>query len=217
MGGHIMGILNIFNDLLNVDIEGDLAKLAVEELGIEGGRHGASESNPDKLMLLDLPEPEISLEDALAARSERGSDWQNLARQALGYERINLLSESYGTRLAQIYMWMHPESLQRVVMISVNPPGNMVWEPDYVDRLIEHDAALCAQDPRCSSRTEDMAETMSNVAHNIPDRWLFFPIDPGMLRAISFLQLFHRGSAALIYDAFLAAEAGDPSGLALGS
>lgn len=139
------------------------------------------------------------------------------ARVALGYERINLLGESYGTRLAQIYMWMYPESLHRVIMISVNPPGNMVWEPDYVDRLIEHDAELCAQDPKCSARTDDLAETMRIVAHNIPDRWMFIPIDPGMWRAMSFVQLFHRATAAQIYDAFLAAEAGDPSGLALGS
>lgn len=35
------------------------------------------------------------------------------ARVALGYERINLLSESYGTRVAQIYAALHPESLNR--------------------------------------------------------------------------------------------------------
>jgi pimeloyl-ACP methyl ester carboxylesterase len=139
------------------------------------------------------------------------------ARVALGYERINLLGASYGTRLEQIYMWRYPESLHRVIMISVNPPGNMVWEPDYVDRLIEHDSELCAQDPECSARTDDLAKTIRNVVHNIPDRWMFFSIDLGMLRAISFLQLFHRGTAAQIYDAFLAAEGGDPSGLALGS
>ena len=30
------------------------------------------------------------------------------ARIALGYERINLFSESYGTRVAMIYSWTHP-------------------------------------------------------------------------------------------------------------
>lgn len=137
------------------------------------------------------------------------------ARVALGYERVSLLGESYGTRLEQIYLWMHPESLHRVIMISVNPPGNMVWEPDYFDRLIEQDAELCAQDPECSKRTDDLAETMKYVANNIPDRWMLIPLDPGMVRAMSFVQLFYRGSATQVYDAFLKAEAGDFSGLAL--
>lgn len=137
------------------------------------------------------------------------------ARVALGYERINLLGESYGTRLVQIYMYLHPDSLQRVIQISVNPPGNMVWEPAYVDRLIKYDAELCAQDPECNARTDNLAETIQNTIRNIPDHWLLLPIDPGMVRANAFALLFHRGSAAQVYDAFLAAEAGDPSGLAL--
>ena len=81
------------------------------------------------------------------------------ARVALGYKHINLLGGSYGTRLEQIYMWMYPESLHRVAQISVNPPGNMVWEPDYTDSLIEYDADLCAKNPECNARTDNLAET----------------------------------------------------------
>jgi pimeloyl-ACP methyl ester carboxylesterase len=47
-------------------------------------------------------------------------------RMAMGYERINLLGASYGTRLAMIYEWMYPESLFRIVMAAVNPPGHFV-------------------------------------------------------------------------------------------
>ncbi len=47
------------------------------------------------------------------------------ARMALSYSRINLLSGNHGTRVAQIYAYMHPESLHRSVMIGVNPPGHM--------------------------------------------------------------------------------------------
>ena len=39
------------------------------------------------------------------------------ARKALGYARVDLLSESYGTRVAQIYASMHPASLLRSAMI----------------------------------------------------------------------------------------------------
>ena len=85
LGGQMMALFNIFNDLVNVDIEGDLAVIADKELGIEGGRHAAMESNPDNLVNLELPEPELTIETALAARREKAGNWENTARQALGY------------------------------------------------------------------------------------------------------------------------------------
>jgi len=137
------------------------------------------------------------------------------ARTALDYDRINLLSGSYGTRVAMIYSWIHPESIYRSAMISVNPPGRFVWEPDVVDVQIAYDAGLCAQDAECSARTDDLAETMRNVAHNLPDQWQSLPIDPGKVKLMTHFGLFHRGSAAMVYDTYLTAEEGDPSGLAM--
>jgi len=142
------------------------------------------------------------------------------ARVGLGYERINLLSESFGTRVAIIYAWKHPDSLYRSAMISVNPPGRLAWEPDVLDWQITYDADLCARDPECSSRTNDLAETVRHVAHNMPRRWLFLPIDAGRVRFFTHFFLWYREGltgqdAAMVYDAYLAAEKGDPSGLAM--
>lgn len=137
------------------------------------------------------------------------------ARVGLGYERVNLLSVSYGTRVAQIYAYLHPDSLYRSAMISVNPPGHFVWEPQTIDDQLEYYARLCAQDSRCSARTPDLAQTMRQVAHNTPRRWLFLPIDPGQVKMTTFLMLFQRSSAAMVFDTYIAAEQGDPSGLAL--
>ncbi len=137
------------------------------------------------------------------------------ARVALDYERVNLLSGSYGTRVAMIYSWMYPESLRRSAMIAVNPPGHFVFEPDVIDEQLAYDARLCAKDSECSTRTDDLAETMRNVSHNMPERWLLMPIDPGKVRFITHFLLFHRGTAATVFDAYLAAERGDPSGLVL--
>jgi len=137
------------------------------------------------------------------------------ARVGLGYERVNLLSGSYGTRVAMFYASLHPDSVNRSVMIAVNTPGHFVWEPEILDAQIEYDAKLCAQDPECSTRTDDLAETMRNITRNMPDRWLFIQIDPGKVRVLTHFLLFHRNSSATVYDLFLAAEEGDPSGLAL--
>ena len=137
------------------------------------------------------------------------------ARKGLGYDSINLLSGSYGTRVAQIYAWMYPKSVHRSIMISANPPGHMVWEPSVLDEQILYDADLCAQDASCNARTDDLAETMRNVAHNMPRRWLFLKIDPGKARFMTHFFLWHRGQAASAYDIYISAENGDSSGLAL--
>jgi len=108
-----------------------------------------------------------------------------MTRVALGYDRINLFSMSYGTRIAQIYAARYPESLQRSAMISVNPPGHFVWEPSTIDAQLHDYAGLWAQDPRRAQQTADLAETLRQVRRHIPKRWLLFPIDPGKVRIIT--------------------------------
>ncbi|MBN1978049.1 MAG: alpha/beta fold hydrolase [Anaerolineae bacterium] len=137
------------------------------------------------------------------------------ARDALGYERINLLSESYGTRVAQIYATMHPERLLYSAMIGVNPPGHFLWLPETVDSQVEYYAELCRQDAECGARMPDLAATMHHVNQSLPSRWMGIPINPGKVKMIAFVLLYHRSTAPLIFDTYLAAEQGDLSGLAL--
>ena len=137
------------------------------------------------------------------------------ARKALGYNRINLISESYGTRVAQIYAYQHPDTIFRSAMIGVNPPGCFVWEPEIIDHQLEYYAQLWAKDPECIIRTPNLAQSIRNVAHNMPSHWLFFPINPGKVKAVTFGMLSGRNSAAMVFDAYIAAEQGDASGLAL--
>jgi pimeloyl-ACP methyl ester carboxylesterase len=137
------------------------------------------------------------------------------ARAALGYERVNLLSASYGTRVAQVYSHLYPDKLKRSVMIGVNPPGRFVWEPGMVDAQIEQYSRLWAADESAHPRSENLAETMRKVSHNMPRRWLFFPIDAGKVNAVAFMLFFNRNTSALVFDAYVAAEHGDVSGLAL--
>lgn len=137
------------------------------------------------------------------------------ARKALGYERIDLFTESYGTRVAQIYAYMHPESLQRVIMIGVNTPGHFLYDRDVLDKMIGHLAELCAQDDYCSSRTTDFAQTMYDTNRNMPDRWLVFDIDPDTVRLGTQFMMYDNANFATVFDVYLAAGEGDYSGLAL--
>ena len=136
-------------------------------------------------------------------------------RRALGFERINLLSESYGTRVAYLYGLKHPECVFRSAMISVNPPGHFVWDPRIIDAQLKHYAMLWSKDSVMSRKSPDLYATMRTVLSGLPRRWLFLSINPGKVKVATFGLLFHRKTAAMVFDAYAAAEQGDPSGLAL--
>ena len=138
------------------------------------------------------------------------------AREALGYDRVNLLSGSYGTRVAQIYAHLQPDRITRSIMIGVNPPGHFVWTPEAVDAKLADFAAAWSRDPQCVARTPDLLASLRRALHNLPHRWLLFPIDPGYVKIMTFVMLYQRPTAALAIDALLAADPdrrGDASGV----
>jgi pimeloyl-ACP methyl ester carboxylesterase len=142
------------------------------------------------------------------------------ARKALGYDRIDLVSESAGTRTAMIYAWEHPESLHRSVMIAVNPPGHFPWDGPTTDEQIGRYAEHCSQDESCSTRTDNLVAAMRQTAADMPERWFFLPIKDGNVRVTSFYGLMETTSDAaegplsgpITLDAWLAAADGDASG-----
>ena len=120
------------------------------------------------------------------------------ARVALGYQRIDLLSESAGTRLAMTYQWRYPNSVGRSVMIGVNPPGNFIYSGAEIDQGIERYSALCAQQPACRARTGNLAASMQHTAAHMPSRWYFLPIKPGNVRVGTFLGLTEATGVATV-------------------
>ena len=141
------------------------------------------------------------------------------ARVALGYQRIDLVSESAGTRLAMIYSWMYPNSVDRSAMVGVNPPGNFVYSGAETDQGIQRYSALCAQDPACRARTANLAASMQHTAAHMPSRWYFLPIKPGNVLVGTFLGLNDEtsgGGGVLAgpntLDSWISAAHGDPSG-----
>ena len=146
------------------------------------------------------------------------------ARIALGYGRIDLLSKSYGTRLAIIYQWRHPDSLHRVVMVAVNPPGHFIFYPHVAERQLGQYAALCAKDAYCRHRTPDLLASLRKVSRHMPTHWLGIPINPDVVKLLSFSSLMESiqvpgdpipmGGPSVI-DLWLDAAEGDASGMAL--
>lgn len=146
-----------------------------------------------------------------------------VARVAFGYDRIDLLSQSAGTRRALIYAWKYPDSIHRSVMIGVNPPGRFLWDPEIADEQVDRWADLCAKDAQCSRRTDDLAASMERTSVDMPDRWGFLPVNEGNVRLFTFYGLMESTpkaapmAATWALDSWLAAAEGDASGFWLQS
>ncbi len=127
------------------------------------------------------------------------------ARRLLNYEKVNLFSESAGTRAAQIYAWRYPASIHRSVQLAVNAPGRFLYRPRVTDTQLDR---LCAGGRDCPTRLPAM-----------PKRWGPFPIEPGNVGVASFFGLMESSSAAaplsapMTLDTWRAAADGDASGL----
>jgi pimeloyl-ACP methyl ester carboxylesterase len=140
-------------------------------------------------------------------------------RRALGYGRVNLLSESFGTRVALVYAWRHPNSIQRSVMVGANPPGHFVWQPEQTDEQLRRFAELCGQRAACRTGAGDLVASLRHTAAHMPDRWGPLPIHRGNVELGSFFGLMEASSdaapisAPMTLDAWHAAANGDASGL----
>lgn len=142
-------------------------------------------------------------------------DDMEAARKALGYEKINLFGRSYGTRLAYIFGLRYPESIHRIIMVGVNPPGHFVWDPEIVDSYLRYYGNFWKKDAEAVARTPDIIKTIQKVLAGLPKRWfVIFNIDAQKVKTSMFLMLYHKSTTVQMLDAFVAAENGDYSGLA---
>ncbi len=138
------------------------------------------------------------------------------ARVALGYDSVNLYSLSYGTRVAYTYGLRHPDSIRRTVMVGANFPGGFVWEPGIVEAQLRRYGELWQQEPANLERSSDILGTMRRVLVDLENgrKWLNFDIDVEKVKIMSFVALFTVDSAVQLFDAYVAAEHGDYSGMA---
>ncbi|MBT4482743.1 MAG: alpha/beta fold hydrolase, partial [Candidatus Latescibacteria bacterium] len=137
-----------------------------------------------------------------------------ITRKKLGYKKINLFSASYGTRVAYIYGLRYPDSINRSVMYAVNPPGHFIWYPDNMESLLKYYNELWKKDAEAVKKSTDLLQTMKVVLNSLPTEWNGVFIDSDKVKIVMFLQLYHVSSAVMVFDALVAAEKGDYSGLA---
>ncbi len=130
-------------------------------------------------------------------------------RKALGYNTINLLSGSYGTRVALLYSYKYPEVLHRTIMNGANPPGHFVWYPEKTEEILNKwDSIFIA------NNQGPIKKTMKTALDNMPKKWSVFTLDKDKIKTGTFVFLFSTNMAVMAFDAYSrAAYHKDYSGL----
>lgn len=77
------GFLNVFNDLTGLEIEGDWANQAQKKVGIEAGRHGAADANPNNLDY-EIPQGKLSIQDMLVKYDSAVENLETYAQREFG-------------------------------------------------------------------------------------------------------------------------------------
>jgi pimeloyl-ACP methyl ester carboxylesterase len=92
-------------------------------------------------------------------------DDYNLVREAMGYEKINLMGVSYGTRAAQVYLRLFPETVRTVTLDSVVPMQLALGQEHapMLDRSVEKVFNDCASDASCNSLFPGQADELNDL------------------------------------------------------
>jgi len=84
-------------------------------------------------------------------------------RRALGFGRIALYGDSYGTFLGQSYAFRHPDSLQALVLDSAYPArGESAWYPSLPRTGIRSYAIACRRSASCPAHSDKRLARLAN-------------------------------------------------------
>lgn len=94
-----------------------------------------------------------------------GMDDYDLVRQALGYQQINLLGISYGTRAAQVYLRQYPGRVRSMILDGVLPPELLLGaeHAQRLDESVERVLTACAEDDACNERFPKSRENLREL------------------------------------------------------
>jgi pimeloyl-ACP methyl ester carboxylesterase len=133
------------------------------------------------------------------------------ARMTLGYDKINLLSFSYGTRVALLYSYKYPNSIHRSVVAGANPPGHFLWYPEKTEEILN-----IWEEKYKAQGMGSLKEAIQKSFDNMPEKWSFYKLDSDKIKTVTFLSMSQVEMAVKAFEAFYrAAGHHDYSGLYL--
>jgi pimeloyl-ACP methyl ester carboxylesterase len=91
-------------------------------------------------------------------------------RRALGYERINVVGGSYGTRAGLEYLRQFPQAVRRLVLDGVAPPDMALPASFSTDSQAAFDAMLmaCEREPACQAAHPDLRARWTALLAGLP-------------------------------------------------
>ncbi|HEV8148516.1 MAG TPA: alpha/beta hydrolase [Bryobacteraceae bacterium] len=103
-------------------------------------------------------------------------------RAALGYQQINLLGGSYGTRAALEYMRRHGDRVRTVIIKGVAPPGYKLPLPfaRTVQDALGHLFADCAADFKCRAAYPKLKEEFEALLDHLAKEPFTYKVEPPM-------------------------------------
>jgi len=89
----------------------------------------------------------------------------NRVRKAMGYDKINIMGVSYGTRAAQVYLRLFPDTVRSVTLDSVVPMQLALGQEHalMLDRSVENVFADCVASEACNSRFPEGFEELNRL------------------------------------------------------
>ncbi len=95
-------------------------------------------------------------------RTSAAADDIDDVRSALGYERIALYGDSYGTYLGQSYAYRHPDRLDALVLDSAYPArGETAWYPSLPRTGIRSLVVACKRSEKCDGNAKHLLERLT--------------------------------------------------------
>jgi pimeloyl-ACP methyl ester carboxylesterase len=95
----------------------------------------------------------------------------NLVREAMGYDEINIMGVSYGSRAAQVYLRLFPETVRTVTLDSVVPMQLALGQEHalVLDESVQTVFRDCAADQTCSGLFPHQAEELNALFKQLRD------------------------------------------------
>lgn len=163
-GGYIdtFGPLLRHRDLVLVDARGTGSSAAIDCPDMQRGRSNDAIGMAECAQLLG---PRFD-----SYRSAAAADDINDVRAALGYDRVQMYGDSYGTFLAQSYAFRHGDTLEALVLDSAYPvKGESPWYPSIWRTGIRGLTVACDRSPSC---TGDAGKRLDRFVTELRDRRL---------------------------------------------
>jgi len=93
-------------------------------------------------------------------------------RRAMGYEKINLVGVSYGTRAAQVYLRNYPETVRSVVLDSVVPMQLALGQEHapMLDQAVAQVLADCAAEDNCNRLFPNQVDALNALFADLRER-----------------------------------------------